>query len=146
MAGNGFSGKSGSASMGVANGSAATTKILEVTKWTLDSSVSVNKYNANTTFGHKKAVPGVRDTKGTIEIKIDGTNGVQIGPGNTLSLSLQINSTNNDYFFIKHAVIVGGPIDCDIDEGAIVATTYAFEASDITGMGILASYGTAGVS
>lgn len=146
MAGNGFSGKNGSVFTGSAGGSTATTKVLEVTKWTLDTSVNVAKYNANTTFGHKKAVPGVRDTKGTIEIKLDGSGGAQLGPDDTVALKLSIDATGDNFFFIKHAVIMGAPIECDIDEGSIVGVTYSFEASDITGNGTLAAYGTAGVS
>jgi hypothetical protein len=145
MSGNGFSGKDGTVFIGAAGASTQPTKILEVTKWTLDPTVSVSKYNANTTFGHKKAVAGVRDTKGTIEVKIDADDGTQLGPGQEVSLLLQLDDTPANSFTIKRAVIAGGPLEVDIDNGEVVGVTYAFEASDCTGTGLLSSYGTAGV-
>lgn len=144
-AGKGFSGKNGTASFGAVDGSPGT-EVLEVTKWTLDTTASVAKYNANTTFGHKRAVVGVRDTKGTIEVKLDGSGGAQIGPGAELSLKLDLDAGGSNYFLIKHAVITGAPIECDIDNGEVVGITYAFEASDCTGAGIAAAYGTSGVN
>jgi len=145
MAANGFSGKEGTAFLGTA-GVTPATQILELTKWTLDPTVSVPKYNANTTLGHKRAVVGVRDTKGTIEVKLDGDGGAQLAPGQVLSLKLDVDSSGDNCFEIMHAVIAGGPLDVDVDGGEIVAITYAFEASDCTGAGTLAAYGSAGVA
>lgn len=143
-AGKGYSGKDGTAKMGAAD-SAASTVINEVTKWTFDPTTAINKYNANTTFGHKRAVVGVKDSKGTIELKVDSENGVQFGPGDEISLALRTSKEDEDGFDIEHAVIVGGPVDCDIDDGQIVAVTFAFESSDYTGVGLFAQYGTAGL-
>lgn len=144
-AGKGFSGKSGSAFSGTVDATAAT-KICEVTKWTLDPTAAISKYHSNCTAGHKRAVTGVRDTKGTIEIKVDGEAGAGYAPGQELSLKLALDDTGNNYFAIKHAVISGAPLEVDIDDGAVVGITYAFEASDLTGHGLVANYGTAGVA
>lgn len=144
MAANGFSGKDGTVSMGTSGSATPATVVKEVTKWTLDPTVSVSKYNANTTAGHKKAVKGVRDTKGTIEIKLDSDGGAQLFPGAEVSLKLILGDAA-DFFLIRHAVIVGGPLEVDIDGGEIVGITYAFEASDCTGAGIVAAYASAGV-
>lgn len=135
----GFSGKSGTVLYGSAD-STPGSEAVEVIKWTLDSTVAVNKYNSNTTAGHKRAVGGVRDTKGTIEIKVASDAGPQLAPGDEVSLRLDVDDTENNYFLINHAVIAGAPIECDIDGGAIVSLTYAFEASDIAGAGILAAF------
>lgn len=140
-AGNGFSGKTGTAFHGTA-GATATTKAVEVTKWTFNPSAAVHKYHSNATYGHKFGVPGVVDSNGTIEIKVDGTTGVQLGPGDIVSLKLQTGSS--DFIEINHAVISGAPIECDIDEGAIVGMTYNFEASDYKGSGIYANLGDHG--
>lgn len=142
--GKGISGKDGTVFKGTVDGSPAT-KILEVTKWTVDSTAAVSKYNSNCTYGHKRAVVGVRDTKGTIEIKVDGEDGTQLGPGDEVSLKLEMDDAAN-HILIGHAVITGAPIEVDIDEGSVVGITYAFEASDITGAGTLASYGESGVA
>ncbi len=87
--GKGFSGKSGDCFHGTADGSPAT-KTLEVVGWTFDPTVSVAKYNSNATFGHKRAVAGVHDSKGTIEIRVDGEDGMQLGPGDEVSLKLVV--------------------------------------------------------
>jgi hypothetical protein len=138
MSGKGFSGKGGNALFGVADGSPST-QVVDVVKWTLDVTASVHKYNANTTDGHKRAVSGVRDTKGTMELKVSSVSGVQITPGAECSIRLDVDDTGSNYVTIDHAVIAGAPLECDLDEGQIVSMTYAFEASDITGAGLLAS-------
>lgn len=138
MSGKGFSGKGGDALFGAADGSPST-QIVEVVKWTIDPTAAVHKYNANTTGGHKRAVAGVRDTKGTVELKVSGDTGVQIGPGDECSLRLEVDDTGSNFVTIDHAVIAGAPLECDIDEGQIVSMTFAFEASDITGAGLLAA-------
>jgi hypothetical protein len=136
--GKGFSGKGGDALFGAADGSPST-KVVEVVKWTIDPTATVHKYNANTTGGHKRAVAGVRDTKGTLELKVSSVTGVQIGPGDECSLRLEVDDSGSNYITINHAVIAGAPLECDLDEGEIVSMTYAFEASDITGAGLLAA-------
>jgi hypothetical protein len=138
MAGEGFSGKGGNALFGAAD-AAASTQVIEVVKWTIDPTAAVHKYNANTTNGHKRAVAGVRDTKGTMELKVSDATGVQIGPGDECSLRLDVDDSGSNFITIDHAVIAGAPLECDIDEGQIVSMTYAFEASDITGAGLLAA-------
>jgi len=100
---------------------------------------AVHKYNSNRTGGHKRAVAGVRDTKGTIEIKVDGDVGPTLRAGEAVSLRLRDSSNASNYFHIQHAVIAGNPVECDIDEGQIVSMTYNFEASDVDGAGIWAA-------
>jgi hypothetical protein len=138
MSGKGFSGKGGNALFGAADGSPST-QIVEVVKWTIDPTAAVHKYNANTTNGHKRAVAGVRDTKGTLELKVSSETGVQIAPGAECSLRLDVDDSGTNFVTIDHAVIAGAPLECDLDEGQIVSMTYAFEASDITGAGLLAA-------
>jgi hypothetical protein len=138
MSGKGFSGKGGNALFGAPDGSPST-QIVEVVKWTLDATAAVHKYNANTTNGHKRAVAGVRDTKGTIELKVSEDVGAQFAPGDECSLRLDVDDTGANAILIDHAVIAGSPLECDIDEGQIVSMTYSFEASDITGLGLLAA-------
>lgn len=145
--GRGFSGKGGTAKVSANQDDvtvlpgAATTVVCEVTKWTLDPSVAVSKYNSNKTGGHKKAVGGVRDTKGTIEIKLHGSDGQQLKPGDRVGVELHVNDSGNDYFQIEEAIISGAPINCDIDNGEVVGETYPFEASDLSGFGLLSAYG-----
>lgn len=136
---NGYSGKSGTAFIGTADTGTAATELLEVVKWTLDMTASVHKYNSNMTGGHKRAVSGVRDTKGTIEIKVDDTSGPQLRAGQEVSLRLRDSANSSNYFHIQHAVIAGNPVECDIDEGTVVSMTYSFEASDVDGAGIWAN-------
>lgn len=143
MTAKGFSGKGGTVHTGTADGASASTKICEVVKWTLEQSVAVNKYHSNCTDAHKRAVAGVRDTKGTIEIKVDKDAGPGLVVGDEVALRLGTDSDGGsgaaiNYFHIKHAVISSTPIECDVEDGNIVGMTYNFEASDCTGYGIYA--------
>lgn len=134
MAGEAYSGKSGTVYKGTADTGTAATELFEVTKWTLDMTAAVHKYNSNATAGHKRAVAGVRDTKGTIAIKVND-DGPALYAGQAVSLRLRDSANTADYFHIQHAVIAGNPVECDIDDGQIVGMTYSFEASDVDGAG-----------
>lgn len=143
--GKGFSGLGGTAFFSDSSDTPTfESEVVEVTKWTVDTTAAVNKYNSNKTGGHKKAVPGVRDTKGTIEIKVSQDTGRQLKPGDIVALKLDIMDMTLTVpvsiggFTINEAVIAGAPGECDVDEGSIVGTTYSFEASDCTGFGVFA--------
>jgi hypothetical protein len=138
-AGKGFSGQGGTVFKGTADTGTAATELFEVVKWTLDMTAAVHKYNSNRTGGHKRAVAGVRDTKGTIEIKVDSDVGPTLRAGEAVSLRLRDSGNSSNYFHIQHAVIAGNPVECDIDDGNIVSMTYNFEASDVDGAGIWAA-------
>lgn len=136
--GAGFSGKSGSVTFGD-----TPADVVEVTKWTLDRTVSIGSYASNKTDGHKKKVAGVADTKGTIEIKVSNPastpEGQQLHPGDAVQLDLHADDSESNYFQCLEAVIVGSPIEVDIDGGEVVGLTYNFEASDCVGYGIFAA-------
>lgn len=143
--GKGFSGIGGTAKFGdSADSPTFGTEVSEVTKWTLDQTAAVAKYNSNKTGGHKKGVAGVRDTKGTVEIKVSSTDGQQLKAGDVIALELDImdNSlaipASIGSFQISEAIITGTPSECDVDEGSVVGMTYSFEASDCTGTGVFA--------
>lgn len=143
----GFSGQYGTVTSGASDLSspvAPTDVVCEVTKWTLDRTAAVSSYHSNKSGGHKKKVPGVKDTKGTIEIKVGATEGQQLQPGDVVAIRLYADGadaeslTSTNYFDIQEAVIAGSPIECDIDNGEVVGLTYNFEASHCAGSGIFA--------
>jgi hypothetical protein len=147
QAADGFSGQYGTVTSGasdLSDPSAPTDVVCEVTKWTLDPTAAISSYHSNKSGGHKKKVGGVRDTKGTIEIKIGATDGQQLQPGDVIALRLYANGSDaetlvsTDYFDIQEAVIAGAPVECDIDNGEVVGLTYNFEASHCAGSGIFA--------
>lgn len=125
--------------------------VCEITKWTFDPTVAISKYNSNKTGGHKKGVAGVADSKGTLEIKVNPTDKQQLQPGQTVELQLVLipdpTGPNGEeppegtppysYFYIYEAIIAGAPIECDVDNGEVVGITYAFEASDFKGEGVV---------
>lgn len=158
MPGGGFSGKEGTVYFVKLNDESGSESIsgdqavCEVTKWTLDRTVAISKYNSNKTKGHKKAVGGVADTSGTIEIKVNPEDGQQLQPGDIVELdlvlipepeegepSIQSGEPEPSGFVIMEAVIAGSPIECDIDNGEVVGLTYPFEASDVKGYGFVES-------
>lgn len=109
--------------------------VTEVTKWTFEPSAIVHKYASNNTSGHKKAVAGVRDGKGTIETKVDSD--VLWTAGASVTLILQ-GPTGSDTITVP-AVIASSPINVDIDNGEPITATYSFEADGSwTGAGIFA--------
>ena len=134
MAGEAFSGKSGT----VKHGSGTPADLTEVTKWSLERSVAVPKYNSNTTGGHKRGVSAVADTKGTIEVKVGDTAGAELQPGDVVELQLHVDDSDSNYYQIDEAIISESPIEVDIDGGEVVGMTYSFEASDCTPNGIVA--------
>jgi hypothetical protein len=109
--------------------------VTEVTKWTFEGSAQVHKYASNTTSGHKAAVAGVRDGKGTIETKV--ASDVIWTAGQAVTLVLQ-GPTSGDTITVP-AIIATTPVDCDINDGNIISATYTFEANGAwTGAGIFA--------
>jgi len=112
------SGKTGSVLVGSSD-------VLEVTKWTFEPSAIVHKYASNNTAGHKAAVTGVRDGKGTIETKVH-TNTLWTA-GQSVTLILE-GPTSGDTITVP-AVIATTPVSVDIDNGEPVASTYTFEAN-----------------
>lgn len=127
--------------MGVISGKAGTVKVggtavLEVTKWTFEPSANISKYASNNTNGHKKAVAGVRDGKGTIETKVDS---VLWTAGQSVTLVLHVDGGSTDKITVP-AVIATTPINVDIDNGEPISATYTFEADGAwTGAGSLAN-------
>lgn len=103
----------------------SSTEVLEVTKWTFEPSAVVHKYASNNTAGHKAAVAGVRDGKGTVETKVNTA--ALWTSGQSVTLILQ-GPTNSDTITIP-AVISTTPTSVDIDNGEPIAATYSFEAN-----------------
>ena len=109
--------------------------VTEVTKWTFEPSAIVHKYASNNTSGHKKAVAGVRDGKGTMEARVDSD--VVWKAGASVAVSLQ-GPTGSDTMNVP-AVIASSPINVDMDNGEPITATYSFEADGSwTGAGIFA--------
>lgn len=126
-----ISGKSGTVKVGA-------TTIVEVTKWTFEPMNSVPKYASNATAGYKKGVAGVRDSKGTVEVKVDST-GCPWGVGQAVTLVLDASGSAADTITVP-AIIATSPTECDINDGAIVGMTYAFEGNGAwIGVGIYAN-------
>ena len=103
------------------------TVVAEVTKWTREGSVSVHKYHSNQTGDIKKAIVGVGDSKGTIEVKYTGSNG--LSPGDIVELDLQFDKGASSGINVPEAVIASEALEVDIDEGQIVGATYNWEGS-----------------
>lgn len=111
------SGKAGTVLVGA-------TPVVAVTKWTFEPSAVVHKYASNNTNGHKRAVAGTRDGKGTIETKISGS--ALWTAGQSVTLILRGPATGDT--ITVPAVIASSPINVDIDNGEIISATYNFEA------------------
>lgn len=104
------------------------TDLLEVTKWTFDPQCNISKYASNNTAGYKAAVGGVMDGNGTIEVKLDTANSLDLLAGSSATLDLHVDATGSNYYSVP-ALIARAPIAVDIDRGEVVGATYHFETN-----------------
>jgi hypothetical protein len=112
-------------------------EVTEVTKWTFEVTTPIHKYASNSTGGHKAAVAGPREAKGTIETKVDGD--VIWTAGVSVDLEL-VGPTGGDLIRMNNAVIATTPVEVEISDGNIISATYTFEVSrDWEGFGIFES-------
>ena len=107
-----------------------------VTKWMFEPSVTVNKWNSNTSGGTKDANCGPADSKIKIELKLDiceetdGTftgDGVPYGVGDFLDLSLIAHTSAPADRILVSGIVVTAPIEVDIDNGTPVSIAYELE-------------------
>ena len=130
----GFSGKTGTTKKG---GS----EFYEVNSWNFNPSTNVPKYASNLTGGFKRGISAVRDSNGTVEVKIQENASMPFHDGDQIALELHGDDSGNNYIEVT-AIISGTPINVDIDNGEPVSATYNFEGSLAwTGHGIFSSGG-----
>ena len=106
--------------------------IAHITKWMFEPSVAINKWNSNVTGGAKDGQCGPKDSKGSIEAKLDilddGTGaGVPWGVGDRVTLSLLADANTPADSITVDAIIGTSPIEVDIDGGTPLSTKYDYE-------------------
>ena len=105
------------------------TEIPEVTKWMFEPSVAVPKHASNTTGGAKRAHCGNKDSKGSIEVKIDTAIGAPWGVGDEVTLVLRPDKNIAGSSITVGAIISASPTGGNIDGDEIVGVNYSFEGS-----------------
>ena len=99
----------------------------EVTQWSENPSVNVDKYASNQTNLHKKAVGGTEDNTFTVTMKLNARQ--QINAGDEVEYELHVDDTSANY--IKgNALVASVPLTCDIDNGAATEYTVTLEPTD----------------
>lgn len=137
----GFSGVNGTAKA-VVDGGSPKADIIEVTGFTFEPTTGLDKYGSNKSQGFKRGVTGTRDSKGTVEVKVDKELGPPYWDGDEIDLELHVNNSGADYIAVG-AVIVGAPLSVDINDGKTVTLTYNWEGIEPwVGHGILAPTGS----
>ena len=106
----------------------SSTDLFEVTRWTFQPQCAVSKYASNNTAGYKAAVAGILDANGTIDVKLDTANSLDLVAGSAATLELHVDSGGSNYYNVP-AIIASAPIAVDIDSGEIVGATYRFESN-----------------
>ena len=110
--------------------------VRHLTKWMFEPSVTVNKWNSNTSGGTKDANCGPADSKIKIEIKldiceeVDGTftgDGVPYGVGDFIDLSLIAHTSTPADRILVSGIVVSAPIEVDVDNGTPVSIAYELE-------------------
>lgn len=110
-----------------------TDKICDVHKWTFEDTAAVPKINTNCTGGAKAAIlGGVRDSSGTIEVKLSKDGTMQMRPGSSYLLRLLADTDDpNDYIEVT-GVIESTPFEVDLDsDDNVIGTTYNFQGSGV---------------
>ena len=110
-----YSGKNGTVTIG---GGA----VAQITKWTLEESVEVDKFGHSGSQGRKDGVAGCADIKGSFEAKLS-SGGSPPAVGNTVTLALSDGQTTRS----GQAIIQSVSVECDIDTGKAVSFSANFE-------------------
>ena len=106
----------------------SSTDLFEVTRWTFSPQCAVSKYASNNTAGYRAAVAGILDGNGTIDVKLDTANTLDLLAGSAATLELHVDSSGSNYYSVP-AIIAAAPITVDIDSGEVVGATYRFESN-----------------
>jgi len=128
-----FSGKDGTvlaAEVTEAGGSssgAAQATMYEVTSWNAELSAAIPKHASNATEGAMGGVAGIRDSSGTVEMKVHKNDGIPYGPGQLVELDLRDDGTSANRIMVT-AFIEGAPVNVAIDaDGEAVTITYNWQ-------------------
>jgi len=98
-----------------------------ITKWTLSTSVELDKFAHSSSSGVKTGVIGSRDAKGTADIKCDAVP-PPVGTQATMVLAHGDFDGTGLRTYTFPAVIVERSIEVDVDTGKAVSGTISFEA------------------
>ena len=128
-----FSGKDGdvrAAAVTEAGGSSsgvAAAVFYEITSWSGDFNAAIPKHASNATQGAMSGVRGIRDSSGSIELKVHESDGIPYGPGAMVELDLRDDGTSANRIMVT-AMIEGAPINVQIDsDGESVSLTYNWQ-------------------
>lgn len=117
-------------------------EITPVTNWTLVKLSENKDYAANDTGGARKRVSGIKDCRGTFEVKAADSQNVPCEEGDTATLKLHVDESGDNYYEVP-AIIDQIEVDVDINRGEIVAYAIAFSGNGaIVPYGILDKSGT----
>jgi hypothetical protein len=110
-------------------------EVTPVTNWRLEKTSGNKAYAANDTGGARRRVAGVRDCRGSFEVKATSTGHMPVDEGDSVTLQLHVDDSGNNYYQVP-AIIDQVRVDVDISQGEIVAYVI-----DFSGDGLLAAYG-----
>jgi len=118
-----------------------TNEVAPVANWRLKKTSSNKHYTANDTGGCRKRVAGARDCSGRFEIKATETGNTPVDEGETVTLKLHVDESNNNYYEVP-AIIDTIRTDVDISEGKIVAYVVDFSGNGpVVAHGVLSKTG-----
>jgi len=111
----------------------ALAEFFEITAWNGDFNAAIPKHASNATGGVKNGIFGVRDSSGSIEIKVHGVDGIPFGPGQMVKLQLDagigtVPATLGTNYIEVVARIEGAPVNVAIDgDGESLAMTFNWQ-------------------
>jgi hypothetical protein len=130
--------------MAVLSGKSGTLKlagavVTPISNWKLELTSDNKAYAANDTAGARKRVAGLKDSAGTLECKVSDTGHCPVERGEQVTAQFHVDGTANNYYEVP-IIIDKISVDCDIQDGGIVAFVVAFSGDGaVTGHGILAT-------
>lgn len=110
-----------------------------ISNWKLTKTSNNPDYAANDTAGWKKRRPGIKDCKGSFDLKIDGAKSCPVEIGDEVTLVLYVDGTANNNYYTVPAIIDEIAVEVDINGGGIEAFAVAFSGNGaVTATGAVA--------
>jgi len=115
-----ISGKDGQIKIG-------TTKLADITSWSLVTTAKNQSYASSATAGWKTRREGIRDATGTIRFKVDMADPItdDFDEGSGVTLLLHLDGTR---FYSVPAIINSLSFEVDIDDGDVISGVAEFGA------------------
>jgi len=112
-------------------------EVIPITNWTIECTSAGKSYTANDTGGFKRRVVGVKDSRGSFELKLCSGEDLPVCEGSSVTLELHTDDSGNNFYSLT-AIVEKMSLEVDIDRGTVVTCVINFVGNGpITAHGML---------